>query len=111
MHKVLALLSIGSAYAIIIRSDHNNLRYFITIKSLIARQARWVEDLSAYDFTIYYLKGTKNPVDSLSRRLDFERDSLKRAGIELILLTLQHKLRVFNVGTLEPIIKVGGGTN
>ena len=39
---------------------------------LSRRQARWAEILSAYDFTIEHLEGTKNPADGPSRRPDYE---------------------------------------
>lgn len=85
----------GAPEEIKVLSDHNNLRYFMTTKSLTARQARWAEYLSVFDFRIDHLKGTKNPADALSRRPDYEKDSQKQAGIELMLPTLQHKLRLY----------------
>ena len=42
----------GSKYPIIVSSDHANLCYFMTTTELNRRQARWVEKLAAFDFTI-----------------------------------------------------------
>jgi hypothetical protein len=62
----------GARYKILIQCDHKNLVYFQTTKVLSRRQARWAEILSAYDFTIEHLDGTKNPADGPSRRPDYE---------------------------------------
>jgi hypothetical protein len=51
-----------------VRSDHQNLTGFTTAKDLNARQARWAEDLSAYNFRIEHVAG-KNVADALSRKL------------------------------------------
>ena len=32
------------------KMDHKNLTFFMTIKELMQRQARWAEVLSQYDF-------------------------------------------------------------
>jgi transposase InsO family protein len=61
----------GTKYPVIIKSDHRNLRTFMTTKELNARQARWAEELSSYDFVIEHVKGKENTVaDALSRRPD-----------------------------------------
>jgi len=53
-----------------VRSDHRNLTGFTTTKDLNARQARWAEDLSAYNFRIEHVAGKNNIVaDALSRKL------------------------------------------
>jgi hypothetical protein len=57
----------GARYKILIQCDHKNLEYFQTTKVLSRRQARWAEILSAYDFTIEHLDGTKNRADEPSR--------------------------------------------
>jgi hypothetical protein len=52
-----------------IYSDHRALEYFMTTKQLSARQARWSELLSRYDFKIMYRTGKANGrADALSRR-------------------------------------------
>jgi hypothetical protein len=89
----------GSRYPIIVLSDHANLRYFMTTKQLNGRQARWAEQLSAFDFTIEHRPGIKNPADAPSRRPDYAQNIEKRT----ILPTLQEKLRrgLFRVGEHE----------
>jgi hypothetical protein len=62
----------GARYKILIQCDHKNLVYFQTTKVLSRRQARWAAILSAYDFTIEHLDGTKNPADGPFRRPDYE---------------------------------------
>ncbi len=51
--------------------NHLNLKYFMIIKELIQRQARWVEKLSEYNFKIIYQSGKQNlKVDALIRMSD-----------------------------------------
>jgi len=42
---------------------------------LNGREARWIKELVAFDFTIIYYKKAKNPINSLSRQPDFKDDS------------------------------------
>lgn len=50
-------------------TDHKALKYFITIKQLTERQARWVEALSKFYFTIMYRSGKQNEkADALTRQ-------------------------------------------
>ena len=42
----------GTKHPVIVRRDHQNLRTFMTTKELNARQARWAEELSAFNFVI-----------------------------------------------------------
>jgi hypothetical protein len=56
--------------ACVVRTDHNNLRYFLEQRYLSERQQKWVINLHASEFDIEYVKGKKNVVvDSLSKRL------------------------------------------
>jgi transposase InsO family protein len=59
----------GALFPIEILSDHKNLQYFATTKQLTARQARWAEYLSRFNFMIKYRPGrlSQKP-DALSRR-------------------------------------------
>ena len=52
-----------------VKTDHNNLRFFLEQKELNERQQEWVSKVQAYDFEIEYVKGKNNVVvDALSRR-------------------------------------------
>ena len=52
-----------------VKTDHNNLQFFLEQKDLNERQQKWVSKIEAYDFEIEYVKGKNNVVvDSLSRR-------------------------------------------
>ena len=52
-----------------LKIDHRGLKHIFTQSDLNARQRRWSELLSEYDFDITYIKGTLNKVaDALSRR-------------------------------------------
>ncbi len=56
-------------------TDHSNLRALMSTHKLTRRQGRWALDLSAFDFWLVYCKGTFNPLDSFSRRPDYQRDA------------------------------------
>lgn len=59
-------------------TDHKALEYFMTSKTLNARQARWAELLADYNFIIAYRPGKDNPLaDALTRR-DNELDDQNR---------------------------------
>lgn len=82
----------GSKFPIMILSDNANLRFFMTTKELSGRQARWAEQLSAFDFEIFHRPGVRNPADAPSRRPDYapkEGEMLQN----LILPDWQAKLR------------------
>jgi hypothetical protein len=72
--------------------DHNNLKYFMSMKNLSDRQARAAEELSRYNFDIEYKPGPTNPSDPLSRRPDYargyEETSGKRVSLNAMLPTL-----------------------
>jgi hypothetical protein len=52
-----------------LKMDHQSLKHLFTQRDLNARQRRWSEFMSEYDFGISYIKGKENVViDSLSRR-------------------------------------------
>jgi len=59
----------GAAFPIEVLSDHKNLQYFCTTKQLNARQARWSEYLSRFNFVIKYRPGKQGQKpDALTRR-------------------------------------------
>lgn len=61
-------------------TDHLNHQYLATKAKLSARQARWMEELAAFDFIIKYREGKKNPADGLSRRPDhWDRNEVAEA--------------------------------
>jgi hypothetical protein len=52
-----------------LKMDHESLKHLFTQRDLNARQRRWSEFMSEYDFRISYIKGKENVVmDALSRR-------------------------------------------
>lgn len=66
----------GSHSPFLILTDHKNLEYFMTMKSLNRRQARWAEMLSGFTYKIKYSPGKKNAkADALSRRRDYQKIS------------------------------------
>src|SRR6202000_3293828 len=76
----------GTKYPVIVKSDHKNLRTFMTTKELNARQARWAEELSSYDFVIEHIKGKENKVaDALSRRADYRDPASNERRTELLI--------------------------
>lgn len=83
----------GSRHPVAVLTDHANLRYFMTTKTLNRRQSHWAQTLSAYDFEIVYRKGKTNPADAPSRRPDYEAEAKTKDDGELLLPTLQNKLR------------------
>ena len=57
----------------LIRSDHNNLKYFKSARKITPRQARWAEFLSDCDFELEHIPGKANMIaDLLSRRIDLK---------------------------------------
>ena len=59
-------------------TDHKALEYFMTTKALSARQARWAEILSRYNFKIIYRPGSTNKADPLTR-MDTDTKALNHA--------------------------------
>jgi superfamily II RNA helicase len=53
-----------------LRKHHNALKYLFDQPTLNARQSRWLEFLSEYDFDIRHIKGKENKVaDALIKRV------------------------------------------
>jgi hypothetical protein len=80
------------AYArrvIVVKTDHNNLKYFMTKRKLNSRQARWAEELAAFDFALEYRTGSSNPADGPSRRPDLAERALEDSSLP----TLHNKLK------------------
>ena len=70
----------GTPEAVHVMTDHKALEYFMTTKALTARQARWAEILSEYNFLIRYKPGTTNRADALTRR---EQDSESQLAVKV----------------------------
>jgi hypothetical protein len=52
-----------------LRIDHYGMKHLFGQPTLNAKQTRWLEFLSEYDFEIKHIKGKENQVvDALSRR-------------------------------------------
>ena len=59
----------GLKQKIQIYSDHRALEYFMTKRQLTARQARWADTLSRFNFQIMFQPGRQNmKADALTRR-------------------------------------------
>jgi len=57
---------------ILVYTDHKNLEYFNTTKTLNCRQQRWAEFLQPFNFKVIYREGQLNEkANALSRRRDY----------------------------------------
>jgi hypothetical protein len=83
-----------------LRTDHNGLKYLFDQPTLNARQSRWLEFLSEYDFDIKHIRGKENKVaDALNRRvhelhattISMYQSDLKDIIIEAAKSDLQYK--------------------
>ena len=80
--------------------NYNNLRNFLTIKSLSTHQAQYIKELAKFDFKIKYKLGKVNFANTLFWRLDYAKgfkDGSKRTVLNAILPILQQKLRVIGL--------------
>ncbi len=85
----------GASDVITVRTDHHNLKYFMTKRKLTGRQARWADALAEFDFIIEYRTGRTNPADGPSRRPDLADSEGERGNDEEeILPTLYRKLKL-----------------
>ena len=65
----------GCKHKVLILTNHNNLRWFMDMKSLSSRQVRWAQELSKYYFRIDYRHGKANEaVDAFSHFLQRSQD-------------------------------------
>jgi hypothetical protein len=59
-----------------LRIDHFGMKYLFGQPSLNAKQSRWSEFLSEYDFDINHIRGKENKVaDALNRRIHKMHDT------------------------------------
>jgi len=93
-HELLAIINalkanrqllLGAQQKFLIRTDHNNLKYFKTPQKISPRQARWHEFLQDYNFEITHFPGKSNTIaDLLSRRKDFEEGVNPNKNVTLL---------------------------
>ena len=67
----------GSIYSVDVITNHKNLEYFMSIKQLSRRQARWSEFLSRFNYHIIYRPGK---VDDKSNALTRRSKDLSKEG-------------------------------
>ena len=87
-------------YIIHILCNYNNLKYFITTKSLSTYQTQYTKELARFNFKIKYKPSKLNLTNILFQRLDYAKgfkNSSKRTILNTILPTLQQKLRVIGL--------------
>ena len=66
-------------------TDHHSLRYLHTQPHLSARQSRWCEYLSQFDYVIEYMDGKQNVVaDALSRRADHREAQVNSTTMRIV---------------------------
>ncbi|KAK3525886.1 hypothetical protein QTP70_010942 [Hemibagrus guttatus] len=59
----------------LVLTDHRNLEYLRSTKSLNPRQTRWVLFFTCFEFSVTYLPGTKNSkADALSRQFEAQSE-------------------------------------
>jgi len=67
-------LFLGAMHAICVCTDHKNLQYFHNPRKITGRQARWIEFLQDFNYTLEHIPGSTNTVaDLLSRRKDLNK--------------------------------------
>ena len=67
-------LFLGATHAIHVRTDHKNLQYFRDPRKITGRQARWIEFLQDFDYTLEHIPGSTNTMaDLLLQRKDLNR--------------------------------------
>jgi len=67
-------LFLGATHAICIRTDHKSLQYFCNPCKITGQQARWIEFLQDFDYTLEHIPGSTNTVaDLLLQRKDLNK--------------------------------------
>ncbi len=94
----------GCKYEFFILTNHNNLRYFMNMKSFSSHQVRWAQKLSRDHFQIDYCQKKANTVvDALSRfpqRSQAKEETLRDENSQ-ILYRLQTSLIRANIASLS----------
>ena len=64
-------------------TDHKGLTHLLNQKNLSGRQARWLEKISSFTFTVTYIEGSENGVaDALSRMYAYDSPGTQRSRSE-----------------------------
>jgi len=75
----------GATHPVEIWTDHKNLEYFMTVKKLNRRQARWSLHLARFDFLLHHRpRRTMSKPDALSRRADHGNGASNNENIVLL---------------------------
>jgi transposase InsO family protein len=97
----------GLGVEIQIFSDHKALEYFMTKRQLTARQARWAETLSRFNFRIRYRAGKQNQkADALTRRkqdVDSQAKATAESRTQTLLKSENLEPRIIRELQLAPI--------
>ena len=102
----------GAKHQVQVISDHRNLELFQTTKVLNRRQARWAQELTGYDFKIFFCPGRQNgKADYLSRRPEYRLEKGGDKNPETILkpdnicddyiIPLAHKDRICAIPPIQ----------
>ena len=87
----------GTDHPVEVLTDHKALEYFMSTKSLSARQAHWAEILSRYNFRILYCPGKTNTADPLTQ-MDTDTQALNQTKESA------HKQQLIPTDALDPQI-------
>jgi reverse transcriptase-like protein/integrase-like protein len=83
---------LGANHPIIIRTDHKNLQYFCQPQKITSCQARWMEFLQDFNFTLEHIPGHTNTVANLlSCRKDLNKGVDSQTCILLPLSLFLHR--------------------
>jgi RNase H-like domain found in reverse transcriptase/Integrase zinc binding domain len=65
---------LSASHVIRVQTDHSNLQYFCQPQKITGRQARWIEYLQDFNYTLEHIPGSSNMIaDLLSRRKDLNK--------------------------------------
>jgi len=88
-------LFLGATHAIHVRTDHKNLQYFRDPHKITRQQARWIEFLQDFDYTLEYIPGSTNTVaDLLSWRKDLNKGGILLNHMFFSLITSSHQQKL-----------------
>ena len=75
----------GATHPVEIWTDHKNLEYFMTVKKLNRRQARWSLHLARFDFLLHHRpRRTMGKPDVLLRRADHRNRASNNENVVLL---------------------------